>query len=315
MKKYYPSYYNDFLCVAGNCPDSCCRKWEIVIDNDTIKKYDKIDSNFGEKIRSEIITDEEGECCFRLNSGNCPFLNADGLCDIHINLGEDYTSEICRNHPRFIEEYDGFAEISLSLSCPEANRIIISTDNPLYPTPVYNGDDEVLQLLILSRDKLLSAKTEYDTLISLLLDTAADDSLDIDLVYIENHPDINIDFLKCFGKFLLKKCEILTDEWKCYLEKVQSCVISDADLVAFCKYKDSLLDKICRYYIYRYYLKAVNDLDVYSRALFIAVACYFSAMVSLTCNLPLSEAARLFSKETEHNLFNIDLILEYFSEF
>ena len=37
MKLYYPSYYKDFSCIAGECPDSCRRKWEIVIDGDTLK--------------------------------------------------------------------------------------------------------------------------------------------------------------------------------------------------------------------------------------------------------------------------------------
>lgn len=315
MKKYCPSYYNDFSCLAGECPDSCCKKWEIVIDNDTLTKYNEIHSEFGEKIRSEIIKDEEGDFCFSLRDGRCPFLNADNLCDIHIKLGEDYTSEVCRNHPRFIEEYDGFTEISLSLSCPEANRIILSYDEALYPTPEYIGEDDVLSLLVSSREKLLSSDCDFSSHIKLLLDTAADDSLDIDLVYIENHAEINVSFLKSLASFLLEKSEILTKEWKAYLKEAESVNITDKEFKGFCKINDKALIKICRYYIYRYYLKAVNDLDVYSRALFIAAACFFSAFIACSCNVTLSEAARLFSKETEHNLFNIDLLLGFFSEF
>ena len=315
MKKYYPSYYNKFSCLAGACPDSCCRKWEIVIDNGTFEKYKLLKSSFGERILSEIITNDDGDYCFRLSERNCPFLNFEGLCDIHIQLGEDFTSEICRNHPRFIEEFDGFTEISLSLSCPEANRIIVSTENEKYPRPVYDGDDEVLELLIQSRDKLLTAETDFNGLIKLLLDTAADDSLDIDLTYIENHPEINVDFLKNFGKYLLNNAEILTDEWKELLMKTSSATVEDSVFSSFCNTNRSVLVKICRYYIYRYYLKAVNDLDIYSRALFVAAFCYFSSLTALICELPLSEAARLFSKETEHNLFNIDIIIRYFSDF
>ena len=32
----------------------------------------------------------------------------------------------CRNYPRHIEEFEGLREISLSLSCPEAARILLS---------------------------------------------------------------------------------------------------------------------------------------------------------------------------------------------
>lgn len=315
MKKYFPSYYNNFSCIAGECPDSCCRKWEIVIDNETLRRYQSLDTPFGEKIRSEIIRDEEGDCCFRLNNGNCPFLNERRLCDIHIELGEAYTSEICRNHPRFIEEYDGFSEISLSLSCPEANRIILSDNKALYPAPEYHGDDEVLSLLIASREKLLSANESFLSSVSLLLDTAADDSLDIDLVYIENHPELNISFLKFLGKFLAEKSEILTDEWRSYLNNVSSGLIIDDDFITFLNRNDKALCLILKYYIYRYYLKAVNDLDIYSRALFIASQCLLSALIALNEDISVAEASRLCSKEIEHNLFNIDLLLEFFSGF
>ncbi len=315
MKKYYPSYYDKFSCIAGDCPDSCCSKWEIVIDNDTLKKYNGLTTDFGEKIRSFIEEDEEGDSCFRLCNGNCPFLNEDMLCDIHINLGEAYTSEICRNHPRFVEEYDGFTEISLSLSCPEANRIITSEHNPTYPVPSYNGDDEVLSLLISSRNKLLKEKTDFRSSIKLLLDTAADDSIDIDLVYIESHPVTDVSFIKAFAQFLSDKSEILTVEWKKYLETAIEANVSDADFNKFCKQNNTMLLSILKYFVYRYYLKAVNDLDVYSRALFIASACLLSSLAAYSNNIALSEASRLFSKETEHNLFNLDLLLGYFSEF
>ena len=315
MVKYYPSYYDEFSCIAGDCPDSCCRKWEIVIDSNTLEKYNALTCDFSEKIRSEIIKDEEGDCCFSLNNGNCPFLNPDGLCDIHINLGEDYTSEICRNHPRFIEEYDGFTEISLSLSCPEANRIILSSDSTAYPAPDYSGDDEVLELLISSRKALLKEQSDYSAFIKQILDTAADDSLDIDLVYVAEHPDINIAFLKSFADILLDKCEILTEEWKEFLKTAVASNFSDSDFQKFCKSNNDTVIRILRYFIYRYYLKAVNDLDVYSRALLIAASGLFSAYVALACNIKLSEAARLYSKETEHNLENIDILLQYFSEF
>lgn len=314
MVKYYPSYYKDFSCIAGECPDSCCRKWEIVIDVDTLNTYNSLEGEFADKIRAEIIKDEEGDCCFRLNNGSCPFLNYNGLCDIHIELGEAFTSEICRNHPRFIEEYEGFTEIALSLSCPEANRIILDTENAEYPTPDYKGEDEVLSLLITSRKSLFCENTDCFSLIKQILDTAADDSLDIDLVYIADHPEFSAEFLSFYGKLLLDN-EILTDEWKNFLEKAVSATVNDSDFQIFCRKNSDTIIKILRYYIYRYYLKAVNDLDVYSRALFIAASALFSAFIAFTCNENITEAARLYSKETEHNSDNIDRIIGYFSEF
>ena len=34
-----PDYYNEFSCIAGDCPDTCCAGWQIVIDKKSLKKY------------------------------------------------------------------------------------------------------------------------------------------------------------------------------------------------------------------------------------------------------------------------------------
>lgn len=39
--------------------------------------------------------------------------------------------DTCRRYPRHIEEFEGMREISLSLSCPEAARIILSQKDPV----------------------------------------------------------------------------------------------------------------------------------------------------------------------------------------
>ncbi len=314
MKIYYPSYYENFRCIAAACPDSCCKAWEIVIDEETCKKYDSVSGEFGEKIRNAITTDSEGDRCFSLCEGRCPFLNDDGLCDIHIRLGEDFTSEICKAHPRFTEEYDGFTEISLSLSCPEANRIIAEAENEKYPVPVYDGDDEVLSLLISSRKDLLEAQCGFYELVSLILNTSADDSLDIDMVYIADFPEFNCSFIKEFIKAL--KCnEILTVEWRQMLLLAEKYDVCDADIAKAIAENENMLIKFCRYMLYRYYLKAVNDLDIYSRALFIISSCYLNAYLSCVSGKTFFECARLFSKETEHNTDNIDRITDYFCNF
>ena len=35
MRVTVPDYYEDFRCLAGACPHTCCEKWEVVIDEDT----------------------------------------------------------------------------------------------------------------------------------------------------------------------------------------------------------------------------------------------------------------------------------------
>ena len=63
---------------------------------------------------------------FRQYNRRCAFLNEENLCDIYTEAGPEMFCRTCRNYPRHIEEFEGLREISLSLSCPEAARILLS---------------------------------------------------------------------------------------------------------------------------------------------------------------------------------------------
>ena len=43
MKTVVPSYYKEFRCIADKCNHSCCKGWEIDIDDETYKKYAESD--------------------------------------------------------------------------------------------------------------------------------------------------------------------------------------------------------------------------------------------------------------------------------
>lgn len=317
MKKYYPYYYDKFTCIADKCPDSCCKAWEIVIDDETYERYLEINGDIGDRIRKSIITDEDGDRCFKLSDGRCPFLNEKGLCDIHIELGEELTSKICRDHPRFIEEYDGFTEISLSLSCPEAARIILS-ENPsdkLYPVPEYSGDDDVLELLIDSRKKLLSLEKDFFGCVTALFEKAVSDEEEINQYSFKRGYMPSAGGVRKYIEILRDECEILSPLWKSILNKTLGSKVNTDDLYSFVRNNENIMKNILNYYIYRYYLKAVNDLDIYPRALFIAFSAFSSALISISADLSLEEAARLYSKEIEHSTENVDIITEKVNEF
>ncbi len=38
MRYRRPHYYEQFSCIAGVCPDTCCAGWQIVIDEEAPKK-------------------------------------------------------------------------------------------------------------------------------------------------------------------------------------------------------------------------------------------------------------------------------------
>lgn len=117
------SYYNEFKCIGGACEDSCCDNWEIDLDDGSLKLYMSQKGEFGKRIKSCTRIKEKQ---FILNGTRCPFHNDDDLCDIYIEMGEDALCETCTNFPRHIEEFDDLMEVSLTMSCPEASRIMLA---------------------------------------------------------------------------------------------------------------------------------------------------------------------------------------------
>ena len=124
MKIRVPSYFKDFKCIASECEDTCCAGWEVVIDEEAYQGYQNVESAFGEKLRSKIVH-QDGDNIFVLNGENCPFLNTQNLCDIYKELGEESLCYTCKQYPRYMEEFFDLREMGISLSCPEAARIIL----------------------------------------------------------------------------------------------------------------------------------------------------------------------------------------------
>ena len=71
------------------------------------------------------------EGAFLQYKGRCAFLNEEYLCDLYAEKGEQMLCRTCRMYPRHIEEYEGIREISLSLSCVEAAKIILGGKEPV----------------------------------------------------------------------------------------------------------------------------------------------------------------------------------------
>ena len=125
MKIRVPEYFKDFKCIASKCEDTCCAGWGIVIDDATYARYKNVQGEFGDRLRSEIVH-EAGENIFVLKGNNCPFLNEEKTCDIYINIGEENLCYTCQQYPRYTEEFGSLREIGISLSCPEAARIMLN---------------------------------------------------------------------------------------------------------------------------------------------------------------------------------------------
>lgn len=137
----YPDYYKKFNCIADKCPDTCCGKWQIVIDDDSLEKYEDYNGEYSDELRRKVNW-KEG--VFRHGrSGKCAFLRDDMLCDMYIHMGKNSLCTTCREYPRHTEEFENVREISLSLSCPEVARILMNITDKVTFVTEEDDEDEV----------------------------------------------------------------------------------------------------------------------------------------------------------------------------
>lgn len=124
----YPDYYKDFSCVAGDCEDTCCAGWEIVIDPKSLQKYHE-----SKTLKRRLLRDIKWrKGTFRqCKDGRCAFLREDGLCDLYRKLGADSLCRTCRTYPRHTEEFENVREITLSISCPQVARMLMERTEPV----------------------------------------------------------------------------------------------------------------------------------------------------------------------------------------
>ena len=119
--------YREFTCKADKCKHTCCRGWEIDIDDDTLDYYNGLDTELGNEIRKNISGGgQEGESAsFMLTTDErCPFLKDDGLCRIIEEIGDDGLCDICRLHPRFYESINDYNLAGVGLSCEKASELL-----------------------------------------------------------------------------------------------------------------------------------------------------------------------------------------------
>jgi lysine-N-methylase len=124
-----PEYATKFRCIGKDCEDNCCRAWEVSIDKLTYQKYQAIpelrvllDEYF---VRSNNAVDNNYAVVKHNLSCQCPLLSPQGLCGIHEKYGPEYLSVTCSTYPRSPIKIDGVMEYPLSLSCPEAARLVL----------------------------------------------------------------------------------------------------------------------------------------------------------------------------------------------
>ncbi len=315
MKNIYPSYFEKFKCIADKCPDSCCKGWDVVVDDETNEYYQSVDGKFGEKLKKLTKIDCDGDRIFVSQSGRCPFWNENELCDIYINLGKSHLCKTCREFPRLTQDYTVFTEHLLSFACPEATRLILGTDNAYDDFKIYDLDfsqcdynAELMRFLLGARDKLKDIFTDKSLPFSGRLNVAVQfcENVQSAIDEFDYSADVAID-RNCKEDIIHKKSlsyvfemhkefDIMTDEWREILCKASE----HADEKIPERY-DDLFEHMALYYIYRYFLTAVDSMNVLSTANRILCAYVVIGSALLTGEYETEKLFCLYSKEVEHS--------------
>lgn len=313
MKYIAPNYYKKFKCIADKCKHSCCIGWEIDIDNETFEKYKSVKGDFGNRLNKNIDINEN-IACFKLDANErCPFLNENNLCDIILNLGEDFLCQTCNDHPRFRNFYNGATEIGLGLCCEAAAELIISQGEKVSFEVI---DDDGID------DEFTEEEIEFIEFRNKLFDVWQNRSIEINQRINEFLKLCNTEFIESNlndDVNLLLKLERLDNKWTDILNEVNTC--SDLANISLPSYFNTVAEQLLVYFTYRHLSGCLDDGRLTQRANFVV---FSYKIIELLCKFHLSkyskitysditEYARLYSSEIEYSDENIEAILEKYS--
>ena len=307
-----PSYFDEFRCIASNCPDSCCKEWDVQVDAAAARYYRSLSGPLGDRLR-EVLKDADGETVMEITQGRCPMWRDDGLCRIQAELGEEALCKTCREFPRLTHDYGDFIEKGLELSCPEAARIILSAAPAPYiceetPDPgEAEYDTEAMDVLKQTRAAALSlisdtCRSVPEMLCLLLLyGYQAQGELDGDEI-LPFDADAAMDTIREFAKSgnlqdildFFASLEILTPQWENRLKAPGSAAFPENTR------------NLARYFVERYWLQAVSDYDLACRVKFAVISC----LVICSLGGSFADTAQLYSKEIENSWENVEALLD-----
>jgi len=293
MKLYAPKYYKDFVCIADKCRHSCCIGWEIDIDDKTAKKYAAFKDGYGKIIKESV--DFEDTPHFKLKANDrCPHLADSGLCNIILNLGDSCLCDICREHPRFYNYTSRGKEVGLGMSCEEAARIILNSDE-------YSDMIELGEVNCEPEPSEINAIALREKIYSLLSDDSVPYTEKLQTIY------------RAFGV----SPSVHTDvEWREILASLE--YLDEAHKELFLKYSSDIstpeylekpLTRALAYFIYRHTSEAYDEADFIASLGF----CLFTErlLASIAADNAI-EAARIISEELEYSEDNTEEIRSRF---
>ena len=283
MLSIFPKFYKNFLCKADKCKHSCCKGWEIDIDEETAGKYLAMTGELGAEIRQNIGKNEDSYFFKLTEDERCPFLQKNGLCKIILNIGKENICEICTMHPRFFTMLDDVELCGVGLSCEKTCELLL-------------GDEKDLVFYIEDTEEELSF-SEVLSVIGLNLPNEMQEfSLAVNAENINKVLEI------------MAKTEPIDEKWSKELSIMQDMDNVELKAKEYLENSDkNILNKIYQYILYRQ-LERLVDIDIEALINYAQYSILFIILHTMISK-ELGESVRRWSEQIEYDTDNVDLIL------
>lgn len=311
MREYVPDYYSEFSCIADQCRHSCCKGWEIDVDEDSLKYYATLPESWKARIASNIEVDDSGAHFCLTEEERCPFLKENGLCEMILGLGEKALCQICTDHPRFRNFFPDRTETGLGLCCEAVGRLILGREEKTRLIELTNaGKPEAPENPILTlRAELIAAMQDRSLPVRKRAEKIA-----------SAFGSGKLQPASQYCEFLLS-LEQMDEEWTDLLKKL--CASHPfPDAPAETELTEIAFEQLAVYLLFRHLPDADCPEEAYDQIFFVLFAldliqklCAMKEMQPGTLTLEdIVEVCRLFSSEIEYSDENKELIIEKLTE-
>jgi lysine-N-methylase len=253
---------------------------------------------------------------------------------LYIDMGSDALCDVCRIYPRFFKEANDYTIAGISLSCPEAARIILNDDSEKaidHASFLKSDDDKVFFEIYNSLVKIITDKKFFDCDFEKLCDAADELVFNkaefapklVDECFINETADYSPGFARLVAE-AFPNLEYLTLELPDLIEQFKNLVKDTDKFKLYLPKADKLFGEIINskesqnlaiYYLYKYMWEAIEDGDIelwvkraYTMARLVCELYCFENADSTPINWQrYLRLAQLVSKEIEHNIDNLEI--------
>jgi lysine-N-methylase len=268
-------------------------------------------TELGDKLQNNIFTDNDGAHFKMCKDGKCPMLTNDGLCEIILELGEEWICGICQMHPRFVNNFEHHTEIGVGLCCQAACELILTSEFTLRVQDDENiKPDDIFVFYSGEQGKIFELRNG-------ILNLLEDPSVIIARCNVLNAVDVELEFQDT-GKLtqILNSAEVLDPLWSELLDIVKSrrvdeSILLDGNIAAMWR-------RLVAYFIFRYLSQACNLFEAEEYVLFSIISADFICSMGYILKdryrggifEAICETARMYSCEIEYSLVNIEIIID-----